>query len=77
MGVVTQPDKPRGRGQKESDAPVKARAREAGLRILQPATLKDPAVLDELASLGADIGVVAAYGKILTQAVLAIAAARA
>jgi methionyl-tRNA formyltransferase len=70
VGVVTQPDKPRGRGQKASDAPVKARAREAGVPVLQPATLKDPAALGEFAALGADIGVVAAYGKILTQAVL-------
>jgi methionyl-tRNA formyltransferase len=70
VGVVTQPDKPRGRGQKASDAPVKARARKAGVPVLQPATLKDPAVLSEITALGADIGVVAAYGKILTQAVL-------
>jgi len=72
VGVVTQPDKPRGRGQKETDAPVKARAVQAGIRTLQPVTLKDPAALADLASLGADIGVVAAYGKILTQAVLDI-----
>jgi len=72
VGVVTQPDKPRGRGQRETDAPVKARAVQAGLRILQPMTLKDPSVLDDLAALGGDIGVVAAYGKILTQAVLDI-----
>ncbi len=72
VGVVTQPDKPRGRGQKETDAPVKARAVQAGLRTLQPVTLKDPAALADIASLGADIGVVAAYGKILTQAVLDI-----
>jgi len=72
VGVVTQPDKPRGRGQKESDAPVKARALAAGIRTLQPTTLKDPLVLADLAALGADIGVVAAYGKILTQAVLDI-----
>ncbi len=70
VGVVTQPDKPRGRGQKETDAPVKARARERGLPTLQPPTLKDPAVLEQLTALGADIGVVAAYGKILSQAVL-------
>lgn len=72
VGVVTQPDRPRGRGQKESDAPVKARARQAGLSILQPDTLKDPAVLEAIGALGADIGVVAAYGKILTQAVIDI-----
>lgn len=72
VGVVTQPDRPRGRGQKETDAPVKARAKAAGLPLLQPATLKDPAVVEGLAALGADIGVVAAYGKILTEAVLAV-----
>ena len=70
VGVVTQPDKPRGRGQKASDAPVKARASERGLPTLQPPTLKDPDVLEQMRALGADIGVVAAYGKILPQAVL-------
>lgn len=70
VGVVTQPDKPRGRGQKASDAPVKARASERGLPMLQPTTLKDPDVLEQMRALGADIGVVAAYGKILPQAVL-------
>jgi methionyl-tRNA formyltransferase len=74
VGVVTQPDKPRGRGQKTSDAPVKARATEAGLAVFQPPTLKDPAVLDQLRRVHADIGVVAAYGKILSEAVLAIPA---
>ena len=72
VGVVTQPDRPRGRGQKASDAPVKARAREAGIPVLQPATLKDPTVVPSLTGLGADIGVVAAYGRILTEAVLAV-----
>jgi methionyl-tRNA formyltransferase len=71
VGVVTQPDRPRGRGQKLSDAPVKARAVEAGLPILQPGTMKDPAFVDALAALRPDLGVVAAYGKILTDAVLA------
>jgi methionyl-tRNA formyltransferase len=71
VGVVTQPDRPRGRGQKTSDAPVKARAVAAGLAVLQPATMKDPAFLEALRSLHADLGVVAAYGKILTDAVLA------
>ncbi len=71
VGVVTQPDRPRGRGQAVTDAPVKARALAAGLAVLQPTTLKDPAVVAALAHLQADIGVVAAYGKILTDAVLA------
>jgi methionyl-tRNA formyltransferase len=72
VGVVTQPDRPRGRGQKKSDAPVKARAVEAGLPILQPDRMKDPAFLDALAAWNADLGVVAAYGRILTEAILAI-----
>ncbi|HEY1912642.1 MAG TPA: methionyl-tRNA formyltransferase [Vicinamibacterales bacterium] len=71
VGVVTQPDRPRGRGQKVSDAPVKARAVAAALPVLQPDVMKDAAFLVRLAALNADLGVVAAYGKILTDAVLA------
>ena len=71
-GVVTQPDRPRGRGHRTTDAPVKVRAREAGIPILQPTSLKSPALLAELAALDADLGVVAAYGRILTDAVLAV-----
>ena len=71
VAVVTQPDRPRGRGHKVSDAPVKARALQAELPVLQPSTLKDPSFLAELAALEADIGVVAAYGKILSETVLA------
>jgi methionyl-tRNA formyltransferase len=71
VGVVTQPDRPRGRGHKLSDAPVKARAVDAGLPVLQPERMKDPAFLDALAAWGADLGVVAAYGRILTDAILA------
>jgi methionyl-tRNA formyltransferase len=70
VGVVTQPDRPRGRGQKTSDAPVKASALEAGIPVLQPATLKDPAALDALRAFRADLGVVAAFGKILSETVI-------
>jgi methionyl-tRNA formyltransferase len=69
-GVVTQPDRPRGRGHRTSDAPVKACALGAGLPVLQPASLKDPAFLSALHQLGADIAVVAAYGRILPETVL-------
>ena len=72
VGVVTQPDRPRGRGQKTSDAPVKARAVAAGLPILQPAKMRDPAFLDALTAWRPDLGVVAAYGRILTDEILAI-----
>jgi methionyl-tRNA formyltransferase len=70
VGIVTQPDRPRGRGQRTVDAPVKATAKAAGLPVLQPDNLRDPAFMNELAKLEADIGVVAAYGKILPEAVL-------
>lgn len=74
VAAVTQPDRPRGRGQRTADGPVKARALAAGLPVLQPASLKDPAFLAAYAALAADLGVVAAYGKILTEAVLAVPA---
>jgi methionyl-tRNA formyltransferase len=72
LAVVTQPDRPRGRGQKETAAPVKAFAEARGLRVLQPERLKDEAFLDEIRRLAPDLGVVAAYGKILPQALLDI-----
>jgi methionyl-tRNA formyltransferase len=72
VGVVTQPDRPRGRGHRLSDAPVKARAIEAALPLLQPERMKDEAFLQTLSSWTADLGVVAAYGRILTDEILAI-----
>jgi methionyl-tRNA formyltransferase len=72
VGVVTQPDRPRGRGQRTTDSPVKTRALAAGIPIFQPRALRDSAFMDPLAGLGADIGVVAAYGRILPDAVLAV-----
>lgn len=72
VAVVTQPDRPRGRGHKIIDAPVKARAAAASVPLFQPSRLKDPVFLDWLRGLAADLGVVAAYGKILTDEVLAM-----
>jgi methionyl-tRNA formyltransferase len=69
-GVVTQPDRPRGRGQQVASAPVKAVAAAAALPILQPPRLRDPAFIEQLMALRPDFGVVAAYGKILTDQVL-------
>ena len=71
VGVVTQPDRRRGRGQKVTPGAVRAYADAHGLRVLQPARLADPGVRDALAALGADLGVVAAYGKILPAWLLA------
>jgi methionyl-tRNA formyltransferase len=71
VAVVTQPDRPRGRGQKTTDSPVKVRAVSAGVPVLQPAALNDGRFLQQLRDFHADLGVVAAYGRILTDAVLA------
>jgi methionyl-tRNA formyltransferase len=72
VGAVCQPDRPRGRGHKLSVGAVKARALSAGVPVLQPERLKDEQSLASLGALAADLGVVAAYGKILTDAVLAL-----
>ena len=70
VGAVSQPDRPRGRGQKASIAPVKELALEAGLPVLQPERLKDPVFLHAFAALRADLGVVAAYGRIIPEVVI-------
>ena len=69
-GVVTQPDRPRGRGQKLSASPVKDAALAAGLTVLQPESVKTTEFAQQLAALRADIGIVAAYGQILTETLL-------
>lgn len=72
VGVVTQPDRPKGRGQQISESPVKARAMAAGVPVLQPTRLKDEAFLDAVRAWRADLGVVAAYGRLLPQVLLDI-----
>ena len=64
-GVVTQPDKPKGRGHKMTPPPVKVCAGENDIPVYQPVSCRDEAVLDEIRSLKPDVIVVAAYGKIL------------
>src|SRR5262249_3505312 len=71
VGVVTQPDRPRGRGHKTSDSPVKARALAANIPILQPDRLNDSAFLEAFGAMQADLAVVAAYGRILPESLLA------
>lgn len=70
--VYSQPDKQRGRGKKVSFSPVKEKALELGLPVLQPETLRDEKVIAELAAFQPDVIVVIAYGKILPKAVLDI-----
>ena len=67
VGAVTQPDRPRGRGQRVSDAPVKALAVELGIPVLQPERLSRDTFEPAFSEWRADLGVVAAYGKILPQ----------
>lgn len=68
--VLTQPDRPAGRGMKLTASPVKALALKHDLRVEQPLTLKDATAQQVVADVGADVMVVAAYGLILPQAVL-------
>lgn len=70
--VVTQPDKPRGRGQKVSPSPVKDLALAWHLPVLQPRSLKDPDFMAALKALQPELMIVVAYGRILTPAVLAL-----
>ena len=68
--VVTQTDKPKGRGQKLQPPPIKIFAEKNNIPVLQPTKLKSPEVLSELEKLNADLIVVVAYGKILPQNIL-------
>lgn len=70
IGVVTQPDRPRGRGQKEVAPPVKLLARKLGLPVFQPEKARDPAFIEILHNLNPEMIVVAAYGQILPKAII-------
>lgn len=70
--VVCQPDRPNARGRKTVFLPVKKRALELSIPILQPERIKDPEEIETLRALSADVFVVAAYGQILSEEVLNI-----
>ena len=70
VAVLTQPDRPSGRGRKLKPGPVKQFCVERDIPVLQPVTLKDPHVVEEIANLRPDVMIVAAYGLILPGAVL-------
>ncbi len=72
IAAYTQPDRPAGRGMKLTASAVKVLAESHGIPVFQPPTLKTPEAQAEMAALGADVMVVAAYGLILPQAVLDI-----
>ena len=70
--VYSQPDKPKNRGMKLIPTPVKEYALTAGIPVFQPESCRDAAVLEQLRGLEPDVIVVAAYGKLLPQALLEI-----
>ncbi len=70
--VVTQPDRPKGRGLESAESAVALVAHELGLPVLKPVDMKAPEVRETLASLGADVFTVVAFGAILTPEVLAL-----
>lgn len=72
VGVVCQPDKPAGRGQKLAAPPVKEVALRAGLPLAQPASVRKGDILDVLRGWAPDIAVVAAYGRILPPSLLTL-----
>lgn len=69
-GVVTQPDRPKGRGLKEIASPVKILAQEFGLNVYQPEKVKDPSFMELLQQLHPDMITVAAFGQILPKSVI-------
>ena len=72
VAVVTQPDRPAGRGHDTTPPPVKVAALAHGLTVLQPPKVSDPESVEALRALNAEVFVVAAYGQILRQRVLDI-----
>lgn len=71
--VVTQPDRPRGRGQHPAAPPVKEAALKFGLPVYQPERIRRPEALEHLKTLGADAMVVVGYGQIIPQTVIDLA----
>ena len=72
VAVITQPDRPRGRGQKLVPSPVKAWASEHNIPVLQPVRVRDAAFVAQLQAFKPDVAVVVAFGQILSQEVLDI-----
>jgi len=70
--VVTQPDRPRGRGQEVSASPVKAVALEAGVQVYQPEKIKSDSALDFFTRMAVDAVVIIAYGQIIPARLIAL-----
>jgi methionyl-tRNA formyltransferase len=74
VAVLTQPDRPAGRGREQQASPVKLAARVAGIPVHQPATLRTEEARDLIASLAPDLMIVVAYGMLLPAEILSIPA---
>jgi methionyl-tRNA formyltransferase len=72
VAIVSQPDRPKGRGNRIQPTPTKVVAADRGIPVLQPERIRDPHFLETATALQPDLGVVAAYGKILPDALLTI-----
>ncbi len=72
IAVVTQPDKPKGRGKKLAAPPVKEFALEHSIPVLQPEKIKTPEFVEEIRKLAPDLLITAAYGKIISKEMLDI-----
>src|SRR5271170_3188809 len=72
IAVFTQPDRPKGRGQKNAMPPVKEAALRLGLTVHQPERVRKPEVIEELRAMAAEAMVVVGYGQIIPQAILDI-----
>lgn len=70
VGIITQPDRPKGRGQSLTSSPIKLIAERERLPLLQPTKMKDPGFLDALRAWKPDLITVAAFGRILPPAIL-------
>lgn len=70
LAVVTQPDKPKGRGKAMQFTPVKEAALESGITVLQPVKVRDPQVVEKLQALNPDVIVVVAFGQIIPESIL-------
>ncbi|HKR78467.1 MAG TPA: methionyl-tRNA formyltransferase, partial [Nitrospira sp.] len=72
VGIVTQPDRPKGRGQQLAPSPVKVIAQRQHLPLLQPTKMKDASFMAELSAWKPDLIAVAAFGRILPAAILSL-----
>ncbi len=72
LAVVTQPDRPKGRGQQLTPPPVKALAERHGLTVIQPSKVRAPEFIDVMKGLSPDLIVVVAFGQILPKALLEV-----